>query len=173
MEGHEGLLHGREPAVGLAGQGLRDTTRIASSNPELWVQILGANAAPIVDILKAYRADLDAVLDALERPAAPGARKVVAEVLAGGNTGVARIPGKHGQSKRFSQLVIRVDDEPGQLARLLTDVGEVGVNMEDLRLEHSPGAQFGLAEISVVPEAEARLAAELEARGWTMAGASE
>jgi prephenate dehydrogenase len=113
------------------------------------------------------------VLDALERPAAPGARKVVAEVLAGGNTGVARIPGKHGQSKRFSQLVIRVDDEPGQLARLLTDVGEVGVNMEDLRLEHSPGAQFGLAEISVVPEAEARLAAELEARGWTMAGASE
>lgn len=162
-----------EPAVGLAGQGLRDTTRIASSNPELWVQILGANAAPIVDILKAYRADLDAVLDALERPAAPGARKVVAEVLAGGNTGVARIPGKHGQSKRFSQLVIRVDDEPGQLARLLTDVGEVGVNMEDLRLEHSPGAQFGLAEISVVPEAEARLAAELEARGWTMAGASE
>ena len=162
-----------ETAVGLAGQGLRDTTRIASSNPELWVQILGANAAPIVDILKAYRADLDAVLDALEQPEAPGARKAVAEVLAGGNTGVARIPGKHGQSKRFSQLVIRVDDEPGQLARLLTDVGEVGVNMEDLRLEHSPGAQFGLAEISVVPEAEARLAAELEARGWTMAGASE
>ena len=93
-------------------------------------------------------------------------------MLAGGNAGVARIPGKHGQSKRFSQLVVMVDDEPGQLARLLTEIGEVGVNMEDLRLEHSPGAQIGLAEISVLPEVEERLDTELAARGWKIAGAS-
>lgn len=167
------LVSATDPAVGLAGQGLRDTTRIASSNPELWVQILGANAAPVVDILKAYRDDLDAVLAALEEPAAPGARRAIADALAGGNAGVARIPGKHGQSKRFSQLVIMVDDRPGQLARLLTDIGEVGVNMEDLRLEHSPGAQFGLAEISVLPEVEQKLTKALEERGWTIAGASE
>jgi prephenate dehydrogenase len=43
------------------------------------------------------------------------------------------------------------------------------VNMEDLRLEHSPGAQFGLAEISVLPEKEALLISELEARGWKIA----
>ena len=64
-----------------------------------------------------------------------------------------------------------VDDRPGELARLLTEIGEVGVNMEDLRLEHSPGAQIGLAEISVLPEVEERLVAELEARGWKIAGA--
>jgi prephenate dehydrogenase len=152
---------------------LRDTTRIASSNPELWVQILAANAVPIVEILRAYRGDLDAVLAALEAPDAPGARRAIAEMLAGGNAGVARIPGKHGQSKHFSQLVIVVDDRPGELARLLTEIGEANVNMEDLRLEHSPGAQFGLAEISVLPEVEQRLAAELEARGWKIAGAQE
>lgn len=160
-----------EPAVGLAGQGLRDTTRIASSNPELWVQILGANAAPVVDILRAYREDLDSMLAALEAPGAPGARRTVAELLAGGNAGVARIPGKHGQASHYSQLVIMVDDKPGELARLLTEIGEAGVNMEDLRLEHSPGAQIGLAEISVLPEVEERLATELEARGWKIAGA--
>ncbi len=161
-----------ESSVGLAGQGLRDTTRIASSDPELWVQILGANAVPVADILRAYRDDLDTVISALDAPSAPGARRAIADVLAGGNAGVARIPGKHGQSKRFSQLVVRVNDEPGQLARLLTDIGEVGVNMEDLRLEHSPGAQFGLAEISVLPEVEERLETELASRGWTIAGAS-
>lgn len=160
-----------EPAVGLAGQGLRDTTRIAASNPELWVQILGANAVPVVEILRAYRDDLDAVLVALDNPDSPGARRAVAEVLAGGNAGVARIPGKHGQANHFSQLVIMVDDKPGELARLLTEIGEAGVNMEDLRLEHSPGAQIGLAEISVLPEAEERLATELGARGWKIAGA--
>ena len=162
-----------EPAVGLAGQGLRDTTRIASSNPELWVQILGANAAPVVDILRAYRDDLDTMLTALERPDAQGSRRAIAEVLAGGNAGVARIPGKHGQARQFSQLVVMVDDKPGELARLLTEIGEAGVNMEDLRLEHSPGAQVGLAEISVLPESKQGLVAELEGRGWKVAEAFE
>ena len=160
-----------DSAVSLAGQGLRDTTRIASSDPELWVQILGANAAPVAEILRALRSDLDAVLAALDDTTAPGARRAIAETLAGGNAGVARIPGKHGQASHFSQIVVKVDDTPGELARLLTEIGEAGVNMEDLRLEHSPGAQIGLAEISVLQEAEERLVAELEGRGWKIAGA--
>jgi prephenate dehydrogenase len=158
-------------AVELAGQGLRDTTRIASSEPELWVQILGANAGPVVDILHRYRDDLDRVIAALDAPSAPGSRRAVAETIAGGNAGVARIPGKHGQAKHFAQLIIMVPDKPGELARLLTEIGDAGVNMEDLRLEHSPGAQVGFAEISVIPEAEERLLAELQLRGWKIAGA--
>ena len=160
-----------EEAVALAGGGLRDTTRIAASDPELWVQILDANAAPVAGILRELRGDLDDVLAALEDPAAPGARRAIAEQLAGGNAGVARIPGKHGQSKQFAQIIVMVDDRPGELARLLAEIGEVGVNLEDLRLEHSPGAQIGLAEIAVLPEVEQRLVTELESRGWTIAGA--
>jgi prephenate dehydrogenase len=165
------LIDGADVAVGLAGQGLRDTTRIAGSQPELWVQILGANAEAVVDILRDYRTDLDQLIGALEAPDAPGALRLVAQSLADGNAGVARIPGKHGQAKHFSQLVVLVDDTPGQLARLLAEIGAIGVNVEDLRLEHSPGAQFGLAEISVVPEAETHLLAELELLGWKIAGA--
>lgn len=164
------LVSATDPAVGLAGQGLRDTTRIAASDPTLWVQILGANSGAVAEILGEFRKDLDVVLTALDAPEAPGARRAVAETLAGGNAGVARLPGKHGQSERYAQLVIMIDDKPGELARLLTEIGEEGVNMEDLRLEHSPGAQIGLAEISVLPEAEDRLAKALEARGWRIAG---
>jgi len=157
-------------ALNLAGQGLRDVTRVAASDPDLWVQILGANATPVRDILLAYREDLDRFIDALEAPTAPGARRKVAEELTGGNAGVARLPGKHGQDRRFVSLSVMVDDTPGQLARLLNEIGEVGVNLEDLRLEHSPGAQLGLAEISVLPEAIGRLTEELAARGWRIAG---
>lgn len=157
-------------AIGLAGQGLRDTTRIAASDPELWVQILGANARPVRDILLAYRDDLDRFIDALADPAARGARRKVAEELAGGNAGVARLPGKHGQDRRFASMIVMVDDRPGQIAQLLHEIGELGVNVEDLRLEHSPGAQIGLAEISVLPEALSRLTEELAARGWRIAG---
>lgn len=160
-----------EEALSLAGQGLRDTTRIASSDPALWVQILGANASSVIEILEAYRDDLDVLLFALASPDAAAPRRAIAEMLAGGNAGVARIPGKHGQARTFSQLVVMVDDTPGELARLLTEIGEANVNVEDLRLEHSPGAQVGLAEISVLPEVEHRLTEELEARGWKIVGA--
>ena len=91
----------------------------------------------------------------------PGARRALAESLAAGNVGVSRIPGKHGQDRRFSQIVVMVDDRPGELGRLLSEMGEVGVNMEDLRLEHSPGAPIGLAEISVLPEVEDHLSPSL------------
>lgn len=157
-------------ALGLAGQGVRDVTRIAASDPDLWVQILGANAEPVHDILVAVRDDLDRFIGALEAPQAPGARRRVAEELAAGNTGVSRLPGKHGTDKRFTTVIVMVDDRAGELARLLAEIGEIGVNLEDLRLEHSPGRQVGLAEVQVVPEAAERLSEELAARGWRIAG---
>jgi len=164
------LIDAPERALGLAGQGLRDVTRIAASEPELWVQILGANAAAVADILRELRTDLGSVIDALDGLDRPGSLRALAETLAAGNTGVARIPGKHGQDRRFASVTVMVDDTPGQLARLLTEIGEIGVNLEDLRLEHSPGAQIGLAEIAVVPEARTTLTDELGARGWRIAG---
>jgi prephenate dehydrogenase len=168
------LLAGRfvdapDGSLRLAGQGVRDTTRIAASAPELWVQILGANAEPVVDVLDALAADLTTVAAALRAPEAPGARRAVADTIRRGNDGVERLPGKHGQNRRFEQVVVMVDDTPGQLGRLFGELGELEVNVEDLRLEHSPGAQFGLAEISVVPSAVRRAVDGLEARGWKIA----
>ncbi|WP_348786955.1 prephenate dehydrogenase [Leifsonia sp. NPDC080035] len=164
------LTDSTDAALGLAGQGVRDVTRIAASEPELWVQILGANAPAIVEILRAYRDDLDRVLAALGDVDAAGARRAIAEEIAGGNTGVARLPGKHGQDKRYASLVVMVDDRPGELARLLAELGELDVNLEDLRLEHSPGAAFGLAEIAVLPEVLGRTVNDLTDRGWRIAG---
>lgn len=157
-------------ATDLAGQGLRDTTRIAASDPALWVQILSANAARIVPVLSDLRDDLDAVLDALAEPAAAGAPRALADLLAAGNAGVQRIPGKHGADLKLASLIVLIDDTPGQLARLLTEIGQLGVNLEDLRLEHSPGAPIGIVELQVAPEAVSGLEADLVQRGWRVAG---
>lgn len=154
-------------ALGLAGQGLRDTTRIAASDPGLWVQILSANAEPVVQTLYGVREDLERLISTLEAPTATGARLDIAQLMSEGNSGVARIPGKHGGSpSAFAQLTVLVDDTPGTLARLLVEIGELGVNLEDLRLEHSPGAQVGMAEISVNPNEHEKLIEDLTSRGW-------
>lgn len=157
-----------EKALRLSGQGLRDTTRIAASDPELWVQILSANHQELLPLLQAFREDLDALEAALTDPAASGAMRVIASKLAAGANAVTRIPGKHGGSDRFSVLTIAIDDSPGELARLLTEIGDLGVNVEDMRLEHSPGALLGFVEISVVPEVFERATLELRALGWRL-----
>lgn len=160
------LVRATDQAIGLAGAGLRDTTRIASSDPELWMQILTANREPVVELLDALGADLAAFADALRDTSQAGAKRSIAHLLTEGNRGVGRIPGKHGSSERFTTITVLVDDQPGQLARLLTELGELGINMEDLRLEHSPGAQIGFAEIAVLPEVAERAVADLDERGW-------
>ncbi|HEY2267678.1 MAG TPA: prephenate dehydrogenase, partial [Streptosporangiaceae bacterium] len=52
-------LEGAPPqALDLAGQGLRDVTRIAAGDTGLWTQILAANAGPVAEVLAAVAADL-------------------------------------------------------------------------------------------------------------------
>jgi len=154
-------------ALSLAGNGLRDVTRIAASDPSLWVQILGGNAAKVVEILYGVRDDLNRLIGTLEQPTAPGARLDLAQLMSEGNAGQARIPGKHGgPPQAYSWLTVLVDDKPGQIARLLTEIGEIGVNLEDLRLDHSSGQNVGMVEISVLPNKHDHLIEALNDRGW-------
>jgi prephenate dehydrogenase len=154
-------------ALSLAGNGLRDTTRIAASDPTLWVQILGGNARKVVDILYGVREDLNRLIGTLEAPAAPGARLDLAQLISEGNAGQARIPGKHGgPPQAYSWLTVLVDDKPGQIALLLTEIGEIGVNVEDLRLDHSSGQNVGMVELSVLPNKHDHLIEALNDRGW-------
>ena len=94
----------------------------------------------------------------------------IAELMTQGNDGVARIPGKHGGSpKAFATLTVLVDDTPGQVAKLLAEIEEIGVNLEDMRMEHSQGQPVGMVEVSVIPNAREELVSELTDRGWKIA----
>ncbi len=154
-------------ALSLAGNGLRDVTRIAASDPALWVQILGANAPKVLEIMQGVRVDLDRLINTLSAPTAPGARLDLAQLMTEGNEGQSRIPGKHGgPAQQYSWLTVLVDDKPGQIAELLAEIGEIGVNVEDLRLDHSAGLQVGMVELSVLPAKRVALVEDLMERGW-------
>lgn len=90
-----------EAALQLAGQGLRDMTRIAASQPALWIQILGANAGPVAQTLRELIRELTTVAQALEQMeteeiARPGHELVgtpeeIGSLLHRGNAGRARL----------------------------------------------------------------------------------
>ncbi|PAZ17441.1 prephenate dehydrogenase [Streptomyces sp. SA15] len=92
------LLHGEEPQLQLAGQGLRDATRIAAGDVELWTDIIGSNAAAVADVLTEVASELGAVVDALrdldqgppERR--PAGRAQLTAALLRGVQGRGRIP---------------------------------------------------------------------------------
>ena len=148
-------------ALELAGQGIRDVTRVAAGEVELWTQILAANAGPVAAVLAEVAADLADAARQLVDGQAPK------DLLDRGRTGVSRIPGKHGgmqPSVALVQVVIR--DEPGELARLFNAAGAAGVNIEDIRIEHSPGMPVGVAELQVRPADATTLSTALSAAGW-------
>jgi prephenate dehydrogenase len=156
-------------ALRLAGQGLRDVTRIAAGDPALSAQILTANAVPVADVLHMVAADLAEAARTLAASAEEGAAGLnsVAGLLARGNAGVARIPGKHGgKPPELTVVQVVIADQPGELARLFNAAGAADVNIEDIRIEHSPGLPVGVAELSVRPAAVGRLLDAMEAGGW-------
>lgn len=160
-----GRLTEAPPAhLALSGQGVRDVTRIAAGDPALWQQIIAANADSVAALLREVRDDLDQLLSAVQS----GERRAVGALLDRGVEGTGVIPGKHGGPVvRMGELFVVVPDHPGELARLLADAGDIGVNVEDLRIDHDPGRPVGLVELSVACDRVDFLQEALEGRGWT------
>jgi prephenate dehydrogenase len=154
--------------VALAGSGLRDTTRLADSDPQLWGEIAAANAANLASALEAVAAPLADLARALrEAPDAASAERLVAA----GRLGRGLLPGKHGGATvPVVGVQVVTPDEPGALAALLTRVAGLGINVEDIRLEHATGALLGSTELLVAPADAPRLVAGLRAGGWFATG---
>jgi prephenate dehydrogenase len=153
----------RQALLGLAGPGFRDVTRIAASNPDLWIAILRANKAAVSEALRALGEELARVGEAVAqerweelRSFLGAARRARLELFAK--------PGYGGKPIALSMLV---PDRPGVLAEVTTAAGELGANIEDLRIVHSTEGGQGRLELIVAgPEAAELLVAALVARGY-------
>ena len=164
MAGH--LTTVPETDLVLAGPGLRDVTRVAASDPDLWEQIVGANSAAVLNELRDIQDQLELLVKAVE--AMPAAEELRSQ-LQRGVAGTRKIGGKHGKgAMAYSQIVVAIPDEPGALARLFAEVEAAGVNVEDIAIEHDPEREVGYLALSVAPEASDSLVASMVAHGWTV-----
>jgi prephenate dehydrogenase len=147
----------------LAGQGLRDTTRIAGSDEKLWKEIIYSNRAEISELLISLQNDLTQMIKSLDDPAK------IAELIAAGRDGKAMIPGKHGgKAREYSYLPIVIDDKPGQLGAIFNECAAMQVNVEDLNIEHSPGQLSALITLSLSADDAEKLSSHLTSIGWNV-----
>jgi prephenate dehydrogenase len=168
------LIDADSVAMALAGQGLRDTVRIAGSDPTLWTDIVSANAGALAPLVSRLAAELAGLADALTSAAVAGAGdgrdvdKAIERFLDRGHQGFGQIPGKHGAPPTVYTVVpVVIPDEPGALARLFATVARAGASVEDIDLEHSPGHPVGIVELSVRPEEAEGLVTALHEDGWS------
>ena len=159
-----GQLQGKpESWLGLAGGGLRDTTRIAASDPGLWREIVAHNSEQILPLLKVLLNDLQALIGNIDD------EKFVEEFIVAGQKGRAAIPGKHGGKPRsYTYLPIVIEDKPGQLAAIFDECASAGVNIEDLNIEHSPGQETGLITLALNSSDAMKLSEHMKSHGWNV-----
>lgn len=157
-------LRGAEPnELDLAGAGLRDTTRIAASDPKLWQEIISNNADHVLPLLINLQNDLSSLINSLEK------NESVEGLIADGNLGRSLIPGKHGgRARDYTMLPVVIEDKPGQLAALFDECAKAKVNVEDLTIEHSPGQFTGLITLALSANDAQVLQEHLEKSGWNV-----
>ena len=149
--------------INLAGQGLKDVSRLAASNSDLWANLLHANRAAVGDLLRTLASNLDDLSTSLHND---DLRKTK-EILELGRENHARIPGKHGGKKRdYWYLPIVIEDKPGQLARIFDACALVGANVEDLSIEHTPGQESGLVTLALSHDDSQKVFTQLQSDGW-------
>jgi prephenate dehydrogenase len=147
----------------LAGQGLRDTTRIAGSDEALWKEIIYSNRVELRQLLINLQNDLGSMIDSLDDP------EKIAALIAAGRAGRALIPGKHGgKAREYSFLPIVIDDKPGQLGAIFNECAAMDVNVEDLNIEHSPGQLSALITLALSHSDADKLSSHLSSIGWNV-----
>ncbi|MEV6674701.1 prephenate dehydrogenase [Streptomyces sp. NPDC051162] len=171
------LLHAPDAAVRLAGTGLRDVTRIAASDPRLWGDILGENAADVANVLERLKSDLAQVIEVL-RAVGPGdgARRAadmapLTALLSRGVAGHSRLTDAGAPTPPGSVVVsVNFGDEPGALAELLARVGELveAPAPATVDVDYETGEPGGRATFRVPNARAVHLQRSLAEEGWTV-----
>lgn len=153
--------------IELAGQGIRDTIRIAGSDALLWTDILSENATYIATRVTNVA---NSLLDFAAALTAGEDAQVTAKLIRG-TQGRDRLPGKHGiANQNTTTISVRLDDKPGELARVFTEAAKAQVNLEDVRIDHSLGKPTGLVELTVSLSAKPTLLSILESANFVVIG---
>ncbi len=127
-------LLGENSLIDYVGGGFRDTTRIASSNPRLWQDILMNNRDEILLGITDYIRLLNAMKDAID----VGDEAYILREFDKARHQREKIP-KHlmGWIEQAFEIFLDVQDKPGMIAKATTVLADNGINIKDIEIVHA------------------------------------
>lgn len=135
-----------DAALKLAAGGFRDMTRIASGNPEIWLDICAQNKTQIVDSLDALISELSQMrsIVAMDRG------DELLERLSQARSARTNLPVGIPADREFCEVRVTMPDRPGEMARIVNIAPEL--NIYDFEIAHSLEGSRGVAILVVALE---------------------
>lgn len=145
--------------IDLAAGSFRDLTRVALSDPGVWIEVLTANAAEVSTQLRALAGRLAGLADVVESGDTADLERFLADAQ--------RI--RRTLAPPVAQVGIILEDTPGELGRVGTALATSRVDVRDLQLRHDRHGGGGVLTLSVRPGEAEPLAAALRDQGFALA----
>ncbi|MDO8363019.1 MAG: prephenate dehydrogenase/arogenate dehydrogenase family protein [Actinomycetota bacterium] len=129
----------------LAAGGFRDMTRIASGQPNIWLDICAENRTAILSAL-------DGLIDGLQgmrRVVDTDDREELLHRLARAREARSNLPVRGTHPSELAEVRIPIPDRPGAAAEVFTLAAELGVNIDSFEVVHSVEGNRGVAVVLV------------------------
>lgn len=145
-----------------AGGGFRDSTRIASGNPEMWKDIFLYNKTEVLRSIEGLQKNLSNFKYALYTEK----EDEILEILGEAKRTRDKIPGRFTDyMPPLHEIVIDVEDKPGILGNLTRILGENNINIKDIEILHAREGEKGVVKIGLESEDDRIKAKEILKRG--------
>ncbi|PKQ28014.1 MAG: hypothetical protein CVT63_04910 [Candidatus Anoxymicrobium japonicum] len=150
----------------LAAGGFRDMTRVAASNPRMWLDIVSVNRDFIIEELKRFASSVDVLVDILQK----NDRDAVLALFVDACAAREELSMKPGVEKaELFTISLPVPDELGVISKIATAVGALGINIEDIGIAHPLEGAMGILTLKVLGAERAReVTLKLESMGYNV-----
>ncbi len=151
----------------LAAGGFRDTTRIASSNPDIWEDIILSNQEHVLKNLLQLNLEIEGFIKTVQDRDRKRLRFLLEEAKAVRD----KIPAnRKGLLEEFAELVCIVPDKPGIIGILGSTMARFNINIVDIEILRVREGDGGTIRLGVKTSQEARQAVaalqEIGIKAW-------
>lgn len=135
----------------LAAGGFKDITRIASSSPDVWLDIIQSNRENVVQMLNQWSSEMQTIKQLIEEDDANGIYSYFHEARVFRDSlsqkGAGAIPS-------FYDLYVDIVDRPGAIAHVTGLIEGLGISITNIRIIEAREEIFGILRISFQSEAD-------------------
>ncbi|WP_027417501.1 prephenate dehydrogenase [Aneurinibacillus terranovensis] len=129
----------------LAAGGFRDITRIASSNPRMWRDVLLNNRTVMINLARDWRSTLDDIISLVEKADGPGIEKFFAAARSFRD----QLPEKQkGAIPPYFELYVDIPDHPGIIGKITTMLGEHEISITNIHILETREDILGVLRVS-------------------------
>lgn len=141
----------------IAAGGFKDITRIVSSDPVLWADILSDSGQTILKLIEEYSVSLHRIAELI----ADRNKEQMTAVFSESKTlrDSLTMPGHEG--KEYVQIWVDIDDRPGMIATAANIFAEAGINIRNISIQDSREYEGGSLRVTVLSVKDAEIGADL------------